>query len=212
MIAATSVSLTAFFGVEKTVDKYVIAGTPKEQIPRPTVNAMAENPNLRVLMKGSDLKGAQLKNATEFGELKPTYDAQPKLVYQNPNYDFQNLQKQIEELRQKSAAQDKSIGVLQSEIARASHAVAILYADSSSASRDRLATAGFADWADSNRRQPKYCCANCGRPGLTKKCGKCLEARYCSEDCQKSHLDAHKAHCKRPPKEDIVEPPRTMDG
>ncbi|CAD6594497.1 MAG: hypothetical protein ASARMPREDX12_009136 [Alectoria sarmentosa] len=37
--------------------------------------------------------------------------------------------------------------------------------------------------------------ASCSEPG-TRKCGACKNAKYCSQDCQRGHWNAHKATCK----------------
>ncbi len=41
-----------------------------------------------------------------------------------------------------------------------------------------------------------HICAACGKADSRKLCGKCMGVRYCSRECQLSHLKAHKRQCK----------------
>ncbi|KAF0973354.1 hypothetical protein FDP41_008561 [Naegleria fowleri] len=41
------------------------------------------------------------------------------------------------------------------------------------------------------------CCAACGKPNATKRCGGCHSVVYCSKECQVSHWKTHKVDCKK---------------
>ena len=44
-------------------------------------------------------------------------------------------------------------------------------------------------------------CAKCGKPGAANTCGRCKQAKYCSQDCQRAHWKEHKQSCnKKKPK------------
>lgn len=38
-------------------------------------------------------------------------------------------------------------------------------------------------------------CGYCSKPDCTKRCAKCKEVYYCSDQCQKKHWSAHKPQC-----------------
>lgn len=40
-------------------------------------------------------------------------------------------------------------------------------------------------------------CSGCGAVGAHKKCGMCLQARYCCTPCQKTAWNAHRSSCKK---------------
>lgn len=67
-------------------------------------------------------------------------------------------------------------------------------------------------------------CVSCGTvPKDVKVCGKCREARYCNQDCQRAHWPLHKVHCGtrslkelmdealRRPLPDPLRPPKTAE-
>lgn len=51
--------------------------------------------------------------------------------------------------------------------------------------------------AVSGPEHQKGSCAKCGCEGARLKCARCLSARYCSAECQRSHYSEHKIECKR---------------
>jgi hypothetical protein len=49
-----------------------------------------------------------------------------------------------------------------------------------------------------------FSCHTCGKLDGKKVCGGCLNARYCSVQCQKEHWPLHKPFCKKEEKKDEV--------